>query len=149
MSTSPTELQKLWLALQRQRWNSLVVVPASPGTSALAAAQAILAAGAPYPEAGPLHLVDATAVETDSAQGLIREMRTRMQEGRAVVALDSPLTRPAGLPVALAADAALLAVSLGDTDYTTASRTLELVGRERFVGSVTFPRETKKKAKKK
>jgi hypothetical protein len=142
--SSPAELQRLWVALQRQPWTTLVVVPAHPGDSGLPAARAILDAGAPYPEAGPLHLVDATAVEEDSAAGLVREMKARTSEGRAVVALGSPLTKPAGLRVAYAADAALLAVTLGDTDLASARRTVELVGHERFLGSVTLPPEKKK-----
>ncbi len=145
MSTPFPELQKLWLALQRQPWSTLVVVPAREGDSGLPAARAILEAGAPYPESGSLHLVDATAVEDASAPGLVREMKSHAAQGRTVVALGSPLSRPAGLRVALAADAALLSVTLGDTDFASAQRTLELVGRERFLGSVTLPPEKKKR----
>lgn len=145
MALPSPELQKLWLALQRHAWTTLAVVPAHPGDSGLPVARALLDAAAAFPESGPLHLVDALAVEEDSAAGLVREMKARASEGRAVVALGSPLLKPAGLRVALAADVALLSVSLGDTDFASAQRTLELVGRERFLGSVTLPPERKKR----
>ncbi|XXF78094.1 hypothetical protein P2318_34375 [Myxococcaceae bacterium GXIMD 01537] len=144
MSTSFPELQKLWLALQRHPWKTLAVLPAHPGGSGLSAARAILEAGAPYPEAGPLHLVDATSVEEATCEGLLRELKAHAAEGRAVVALASPLERPVGLRVALATDAALLAVTLGDTRLGDAQRTVDLVGHERFLGSVTLPPEKKK-----
>jgi hypothetical protein len=58
--------------------------------------------------------------------------------GISIVILDSVLSNPAGIPVALAADAALLCVALGQTDFESAERTVELIGAERFVGSVTI-----------
>ena len=61
-----------------------------------------------------------------------------------VVVIDSLLTRPASLPLALAADGCLLCITLGETDFGAARKTLEFVGHERFVGSVTFPRQQKK-----
>lgn len=121
-----------------------MVVPAHPGGSALSAARAILDAASAFPEAGPLHLVDATSVDDASAPGLVEAMKSRASEGRAVVALASPLSHPAGLRVAHAAEAALLAVPLGDTGLPAARRTVELIGHARFLGAVTLPPEKKK-----
>ncbi|MFY0527025.1 hypothetical protein ACN28I_29090 [Archangium gephyra] len=60
------------------------------------------------------------------------------QGDRVVVLLDSVVANPVGLEVALAAERALLCVSLGTSDYTSARRTLDLIGKERFLGSVTL-----------
>ncbi|MFP2925817.1 hypothetical protein ACLESO_11480, partial [Pyxidicoccus sp. 3LG] len=82
------------------------------------------------------------------APRLVNELRERIARGeRVVVVLDSLLTHPASLPLALAADGVLLCVALGETDFGSARKTMEYVGPERFVGSVIFPRSKKKKAR--
>ncbi len=69
---------------------------------------------------------------------LIIEMTSHAASGGLViVALDSVLSNQAGIPVALAADAALLCVTMGDTELDAARRTVSLVGKDRFVGTVT------------
>ncbi|RKH39216.1 hypothetical protein D7Y23_36770, partial [Corallococcus sp. AB050B] len=114
------------------------------GAPALDAGQALMDAGAPYPEP-PLRLVDATGIEPAGAPRMVQEVRRRVEQGeRVVVAIDSLITHPASLPLALAADTALLVVTLGETDFGSAQKTLQLVGEDRFAGSVTFPHPTKK-----
>ncbi|GMU02675.1 hypothetical protein KH5H1_67950 [Corallococcus caeni] len=138
------ELSRLWFALDRRAWSYLVVVPAHPGAPAQDAAQALMEAGSPYPEP-PLRLVDATGIEPAGAPRMVLEVRRRVEQGeRVIVVVDSLLTHPASLPLALAADTALLVVTLGETDFGSAQKTLALVGEDRFAGSVTFPRPTKK-----
>ncbi|RKG95339.1 hypothetical protein D7V97_37345, partial [Corallococcus sp. CA053C] len=101
-------------------------------------------AGSPYPEP-PLRLVDATGIEPAGAPRMVLEVRRRVEQGeRVIVVIDSLLTHPASIPLALAADTALLCITLGETDFGSAEKTLKLVGAERFAGSVTFPRATKK-----
>lgn len=144
-SAAPSpELSRLWFALDRRGWSYLAVVPAHPGAPALDAAQALMEAGSPYPEP-PLRLVDATGIEPAGAPRLVQEVRRRVEQGeRVVVVIDSLLTHPASIPLALAADTALMVITLGETDFGSAQKTLQLVGPERFAGSVTFPRPTKK-----
>ncbi|RYZ35379.1 MAG: hypothetical protein EOO71_35685 [Myxococcaceae bacterium] len=138
------ELSRLWFALDRRAWSFLTVVPAHPGAPALDAAQALMEAGSPYPEP-PLRLVDATGIEPAGAPRLVQEVRRRVEQGeRVIVVIDSLITHPASLPLALAADTALLCITLGETDFGSAEKTLRLVGADRFAGSVTFPRATKK-----
>ncbi|QDF00976.1 hypothetical protein BHS05_37050 [Myxococcus xanthus] len=138
-------LQRLWFALERHAWSFLTVVPAHPGAPALEAATAVLEAGAPYAYTQKIHMEDATSLSPTAAAQKVQELRERVSRGERVVAvIDSLMTRPASLPLALAADGCLLCVTLGETDFGAASKTLEFVGRERFLGSVTFPRLTKK-----
>ena len=142
------ELQRLWFALERRAWSFLTVVPAQPGGPALEAATAILEAGAPYAYSQKIHLQDATGVSPGEAPRLVIQLRERVARGeRVVVVLDSLLTHPASLPLALAADGVLLCVALGETEFGAARRTMEYVGPERFFGSVLFPRKKKKKAR--
>ncbi|MCP3137182.1 hypothetical protein [Pyxidicoccus xibeiensis] len=144
-SVPSPELQRLWFALERRAWAFLTVVPAHPGAPALETATAILEAGAPYAYSQKIHLQDATGITPADAPRLVLELRERVARGeRVVVVLDSLLTHPASLPLALAADGVLLSVALGETDFGSARKTLEYVGPERFVGSVIFPKQKKK-----
>ncbi|WP_223640498.1 hypothetical protein [Corallococcus sp. EGB] len=144
-SAAPSpELSRLWFALDRRGWSYLVVVPAHPGAPALDAGQALMEAGSPYPEP-PLRLVDATGIEPAGAPRMVLEVRRRVEQGeRVIVVIDSLISHPASIPLAMAADTALLVVTLGETDFGSAQKTLSLVGEDRFAGSVTFPRQTKK-----
>ena len=138
-SAPPSTLLHLWAMLnQRQSWSSLVLVPSHEGGSAMDAARAILEV-ASRQEQGTLHFLDAEGLELGVARHVVGEMRAYVEQGdRVIVLLDSIISNPVGLEVALAADRALLCVTLGSSDYTSARRTLELIGKERFVGSVTL-----------
>jgi len=139
------ELQRLWFALERHGWSFLTVVPAHRTAPALEAAAAVLEAGAPYAYSQKIHLQEATGIPPGEAPKLVLELRERIARGeRVVVVIDSLLTHPGSLPLALAADGCLLCVTLGETDFGSASKTVEYVGRERFLGSVTFPKQKKK-----
>ncbi|WP_434385346.1 hypothetical protein [Melittangium boletus] len=132
-------LLHLWAMLnQRQRWSSLVVVPSHEGGSGVQAVQAILEVAARQSSA-PLHFLDAEGLELGASQHVVSEMQAYVEQGdRVIVLIDSIVANPLGLEVALAAERALLCVTLGTSDYTSARRTLDLIGKERFLGSVTL-----------
>jgi hypothetical protein len=68
------------------------------------------------------------------------------QGGMSVTCIDSVITHPVGLEVALAAERALLYVTLGSTQFSAARQTLEMIGKARFLGSVTLrPKARSKK----
>jgi hypothetical protein len=135
----PAELLHLWTLLtQREKWNSLVVVPAQPGASALIAGRAIVEVGSQYRER-PMRLIHAEGIPPGAAGRLVRDMKAYVEQGgMVVVAIDSVLSNPVGLEVALAAERALLCVPLGSTQFSAARHTLELIGKARFLGSVTL-----------
>ncbi|PTL75772.1 hypothetical protein [Vitiosangium sp. GDMCC 1.1324] len=140
VSTTPSStLLHLWAMLnQRGRWSSLVVVPSHEGGSGVQAAQAILEVASKQGST-PVHFLDAEGLELGAAQHVVAEMMAYVEQGdRVVVLIDSVVANPVGLEVALAAERALLTVSLGASDYTSARRTLDLIGKERFLGSVTL-----------
>jgi hypothetical protein len=140
----PNELLNLWTLLTlRQKWSSLVVVPAQPGTSGLDAARAIVSVGNQYREK-PIRLIDAEGLPPGAASRLVRDIRSHVEKGGLVVAcIDSVLTNPVGLEVALAAERALLCVPLGSTQFSAARHTLERIGKARFLGSVTLQPQTR------
>jgi len=135
----PTALLHLWSVLtQKEQWSSLVVVPAQPGASGLEAGRAIVSVGNRYRDR-PIRFIDAQGLPPGVASRLVRDMRSHVEQGGMVVTcIDSILTNPVGLEVALAAERALLCVPLGSTQLTEARQTLELIGKARFLGSVTL-----------
>jgi len=138
-SVPSSTLLQLWAMLnQRHRWSSLVVVPSHAGGSGLQAVQAILEV-ASRQSSTPLHFLDAEGLELGASQHVVSEMQAYVEQGdRVVVLIDSVVANPLGLEIALAAEKALLSVTLGTSDYTSARRTLDLIGKERFLGSVTL-----------
>src|SRR5262249_439840 len=103
-------MQQLWFSLQRHEWSSLVVVPADRETS-------VMGFGRPLYEVGrlamgeKLRLGDARDVKLTRTAPLILDMTGagpgRGPGERALVLIESVLSHPSGVPVALAADAAL------------------------------------------
>ena len=87
----------------------------------------------------PVNLINAESVELVEASGLIEAMHAQTARGdQVIVCVGSLFDNQAAIPVARAADAALLCVSLGDSDFSSARKTLNLIGPERFVGAVNL-----------
>jgi hypothetical protein len=135
----PRELLHLWTLLtQKEKWSSLVVVPAQPGASGMDAARAIVSVGNQYREK-PIRLIDAEGLPPGAASRLVRDMKAYVEQGgMIVVCIDSVLSNPVGVEVALSTERALLCVPLGSTQFSAARHTLELIGKARFLGSVTL-----------
>lgn len=133
------EAQRLWFAALRREWSSLAVLPGHPEGSAEGVAQALARVARLHKDEG-VKVISARGADLAATSRLIIDMTTHVaQGGLCIVVLDSVLTNPAGIPLALAADAALLCVELGEADSESAKRTVELVGDSRFVGAVTVP----------
>ena len=146
-SAPPVAMQQLWFSLQRQPWASLVVVPADPET-------ATMDFGRPLYEVGRLamgdrlRLLDARQVKLSDTAPLILDMTGASSaprpagvqwSERVLVLLESVLSHPWGVSIALAADAAVLCVELGRTRMQAARDTISLLGAQRFLGCVTLP----------
>jgi hypothetical protein len=140
--------QLLWLATQQRTWRSLAVVPASEGFSTLEVANMFAKLswwyrGQPSSVADfrdlPLRLVDHQL--RDIAQQLEAEPVT------IIIALRSIYENPTVTPVATAADAAILCVHMGVTKIAAARRTVEAIGRHKFLGTFVV-RDTKPAAAK-
>lgn len=143
-STLPSaELQQLWFATLNRPWSSLVVVPAHPGMSSLFVARALAEVGGVH-RSSPIRVISAEGIDMGGASRLIIEMTSTVaQGGLVIVAIDSVVTNPTGIPVSLAADAVLMCVALGQSDFKSARKTVELIGKDRFLGTVTLQFEGK------
>ena len=140
-------MQHLWFTIQRLQWASLVVVPADANSSAEEF-------GRPLYEIGKLamgdrlRLLDARDLKVDRTASLILDMAganrphnapSRESSERVLVMVESVLAVPSAIPVALAADAAILCVELGKTSLAGARETIQILGSQRFVGCITLP----------
>jgi hypothetical protein len=141
------DLQELWFAALSHAWSSLVVVPADRGISSSWIGEA-LGQMARFHSGGELIHLKAEGLDLHASAELLTLMAARNEprgpgeqqhpwlERHAVVVIDPVVTNPTGVAVALAVDAALLHVRLGRTNVRSARRTIELIGRERFIGCV-------------
>ncbi len=133
------ELQQLWFSCAKHSWSSLVVVPVQPGRSARVIARALSDIGMLHKGTSSVAIVGAEGFDLRQASNVIVQMTTLAGAGsQVIVSVDPVLTNQAGIPIALAADAALLVVDLGDTSTADARRTLELIGEQKFIGAVTI-----------
>jgi hypothetical protein len=132
------EWAQVWFATQRYSWTTLAIVPATPGESGLAAASALVAAGEMYAE-GEVHLIDATGAAPHAVDIILASMSGSIAPGsQLVIALDNPLSNPAAIPIARQAGVALLGVRMGASLLDESRRTLDVVGRGYFIGSVAI-----------
>jgi hypothetical protein len=134
--------QKIWLAIQAKDWRSLAIVPSSHELSTLELAQALVDVG--WQHRGlPIGLADLRNVTLPYIDSVIDEVRGHIYGGeRVLIALRSVFENPATVPIAQAADGALLCVSLGHTKITRAEETIEQVGKDRFLGSIIVRSES-------
>ncbi|HUM09629.1 MAG TPA: hypothetical protein VLT82_01645 [Myxococcaceae bacterium] len=139
-------MQQLWFSIQRLPWASLVLVPADPGTSSQEVGKALHDVGK-LTMGDRLRMLDARGLQLPATAPLILDMSgaapvrpaaTEWSE-RVLVLVDSVLSQPSGIPIALAADAVVLCLTLGKTPVAAARETVKLIGAQRFVGCITIP----------
>jgi len=135
---SRVEWHNLWFATRRWSWSSLAVVPSSPKLSSFVVAQELSWVGS-YHLPRSVQLFDARGI-TQEVSGLPMEMlaSARKDDRVVVVAADSVFDNEAAIPLVLAADAILLCIVLGRSDFKTTRQTLELLG-SKVIGSLTLP----------
>ncbi len=139
---SDVQLQHLWLATQRRAWRSLAVVSASAGLPTMDSANMLAKMAWRY-SGEPTSVFDLRDVSLRLVEHQLREIQVQVGAGdRVFIALRSVTENPAAVPIARAADALILCVALGQTDMKSAQRTLDAIGRERFLGSILVDAET-------
>ncbi len=148
------EVQELWFATLRTKWQTLVLVPASAGGTALPLARQLVEVGAMHRGRAP-RLVVAEGLGLAEIAQITFEMGSGESSGwsssgdpsqqtnfdpqeppRMIIALDPIVTNPLATAIALAADAVALVVEYGQTDMDSARHTLQQIGPERFIGCV-------------
>jgi hypothetical protein len=141
-STDPwraLEWQRLWLSLQARPWTVLSLVPASSGASlrlTLSVAVGLARTGMSHLGV-PIHVADATEIQLSEIASFNEEIaRCRASGDRIMIALGPVEDSPAAESLARAADGTLLCVSMGTMSSSGTKKTVKVLGKERFVGSV-------------
>lgn len=140
-------VQQLWFQVHQREWSSLVLVPADPGGSAAGVATNLARVGAMLGDAAP-RVLNAERMDPAMIADLIADLSSQgpsatsggSGQRRTVISIDSVLANPMGIGIAQAADAVLLCVRTRRTKLAQARRTVELIGSERFIGSVLLSR---------
>jgi len=141
---TPLDLQQLWFTTLKWDWSSMALVPAGANGSVLKMAK-MLAQIANHHSGRPASRSETSGLA--SSADLAEDITGRFTvytptiasdrgKQRTIIALDPVVTDPAGIPVALAADMALLCVELGRTKIPEAEKTLQLIGRDHFRGCI-------------
>jgi hypothetical protein len=126
--------------LQSRAWRTLAVVPAEAGMPGGHAARALAAIAAENGEA--LDLFDARSTELGRATA---EVAAAAGGSRRVLVVTGAIDEDlATIPLARAADAVLLCVSIGATSLRAAAELMAAIGKERFVGSLSLRSHTRR-----
>ncbi len=138
------EWQKLWLSLQARPWTALAIVPASSGGPpdfAVTIAATLARTGMVHLGA-PIHVADGTLVELSNVMLFQEEIRYCRDAGDRILLALAPMdANPLTETLAQSADCSLLCVLFEDMRSGDARRTVDKLGRERFVGSSIFRAE--------
>lgn len=145
---SAAAMRELWFAITRRPWQTLVIIPAHEGGSALSLAYELVEAGSAL-RRRPIELISAEGMDLTTTSGWLFDaisgsVRPRALEADAgtvqperferIVVLESVASNSMSVPVAKAADAVLLVVEQGVSNLSNARATVAAIGRDRFVG---------------
>jgi hypothetical protein len=132
-------LQQIWLAANARSWRSLAIVAASANVSTIDTAN-VLAKIAWLYSGEPTSVFDLRGVSLRLVEHQVNDIQARVSLGdRVFIALRSATEDPTAVPIARAADAAVLCLMLGQTDGQSALTTVNAIGRDRFLGSILVP----------
>jgi hypothetical protein len=127
--------QRMWLHTQSRDWRTLALVPGDEQTSAFDVANLIAKLALDHGES--IHVADMRELGLKHVDAFLEGTRWDVSQGdRIIFATRSASTNLATVPIARAADCAILCVSLGSTSLNAARGTIEQIGREHFLGSL-------------
>jgi hypothetical protein len=134
--SSTNQWTLVWFSLIEHPWTSLVIVPADAATSAIPVARALTDVGNTY-EDQDVQVIEAERLPPAITRHVISTMAKRAEAGaRTIVAVSSPLVDYNAIPIARAADASLLVIRVGTTAISDAKKTVNMIGRASFLGSL-------------
>jgi hypothetical protein len=133
--------QRLWLSVQTRHWKSLAIVPAGAGAPpdfALTIATTLARTGMMHLGV-PIQVADATQVRLANVVPFTEEVRRyQSQPDLLLLALAPIAENPVMTSLAQSADCSLLSVLFESMASADAKKTVSAIGKERFLGAVTF-----------
>ena len=146
---SAAVMRELWFAITRSPWQTLVMIPAHEGGSALSLAYELVEVGSAI-RRKPIELISAEGMDLTTTSGWLFEAISgsirpdRLLEADAgtvqperfqrIVVLEAVASNAMSVPVAKAADAVLLVVEQGVSNLSQSRATVAAIGKDRFVG---------------
>jgi hypothetical protein len=131
-------LQQLWLATQQWEWRSLAVIGAGRAMDTMPIAD-LFAKIAWWYRGEPARVFDLRDLSLRLVEHELGAVRAQVDAGaRPIIALRSIFENPTAIPIARLADAVVVCIRLGYTEFKAAERTIAAVGRERILGSVVL-----------
>jgi hypothetical protein len=135
-----SDWQRLWFSMREKPWNSLAIIPSDAGVDVSRVAEGLVATGRRHGEK-PVSLLNAKGVSLDNVQHLIDTLSAMTERGEWVIVPVDPIAEnPSAVPVVRATSGALLVVRLGESLVASARDIIEVVGRDRLIGSIVLNR---------
>jgi hypothetical protein len=137
--TTPTlDWQRVWFSTRQRGWSSLAIIPSDAGIDVGKVAEALASIGRQHGE-WPVSLVNTVGVQLADVSKVIDSIEALTKRGECVLVPVDPITEnPSTTPIVRAMSAALLVVRLGESQLSSARGVIDLVGRERLLGSVVL-----------
>ena len=135
--------QRLWLSSQSpaRPWRTLALVPAGPGGAPDIMLQiAVSLAHTGMTHLGvPIQVADATRITLGQLVHFTEELKYYEEQNAIVLLVLSALSENVtSAPLAQSADRSLLCVLVREMSSADAKKTIEQLGRDRFIGSALF-----------
>jgi hypothetical protein len=136
--TPNNDWQRIWLAAGEKQWGSLVLIPNDASVDVVRCAEALAATGQVHAER-PVKVVNATGIQLGSVQETVDNIVEMTRRGeRVIVAVDPLADNPAVIAIVRGSPAALLIVRLEESLMASARSTVDMVGRDRLIGSIVL-----------
>ena len=132
------EWQRLWYTLRGRAWTSLAVLGIDGAAGAGDVASRLAMVGN-LDKKVPVRVISALGMSYQDVTGVIAQIspEASTEPVLTVVACDSPQVNPAMIPIIQATSGAVLVVRLGDSLLDSVRKTVEVVGREKVLATVS------------
>ena len=134
--TADGDLQRIWFAARQRDWSSLALIPSDASADVGRLAEMLVSTGQLHGER-PVAMVNARGVKLEDVEQVIDSVEAiAARAERAIVPVDPITDNPAAIAILRACSAVVLVVRLGESRLADAQNAIEIVGRDRFLGTV-------------
>jgi hypothetical protein len=149
---SHADWQRLWVALQKRKWQTLGILGASTGMKSSPMEAASILADIGWQHLGqPIQVMDLRETPLNLIETRLAELRLQHERGERVFVVLSPVVdNPTTVAMAPHVDGLVLCLVLGTTSLSDAEKTIDELGRDSFLGTIILrnaPKIAKAKTK--
>jgi hypothetical protein len=129
--------QRVWLGTQGRDWRTLALVPGDDRIPTLSVANLIARLALDRGES--IHVADLRRLRLKHVDAFLEAIRWDSDQGKRIIfATTSASANLSTVPLARAADCAILCVALGATSLRSVREVIDQIGRTHFLGSLLF-----------